>query len=250
MSFSVKLFSSPSDFASLNSADLSEQFANISARATGGKLWREYQPGIDGWRDYFTGKGGRPEEYDRLVVIYSESKIVHFTAIKKLKIESWDVYWTFVSITHPEFQKNSLLGLAMTKLFDIDWLKQNGNAFYICRTPNPIVYESFRQFSFLIEKLGFNSSFYPKIVSSDQIEAPSSSVCEFAHKVAKMISPECEFSDIDFVIRGYYKKYGFLYKEHYFKSNNKVVNSYIKNILDHDNQDGILLINEVTPNDL
>jgi len=236
----LKVLDRPQEMKPQYAEHLAGAFAEISARATGGKDWQVYSPGQDGWRDYYASPGGRPRDYARLVVGYAGERVVHFTALDVLQIGGYDVIWFHIAITEPEFQGAGVLLKAVAALLDPMWMERFSSTVHVVfRTPNPIVYESLQAIPPPLRWRIVGR--YPEIKETGLPEAPEE-IRSFAKAVAARLSPECPYDSERFVIKGYFKKYGALYQNLNFPCRNPVTSSFFKQQLDELNQDGLLTI--------
>jgi GNAT superfamily N-acetyltransferase len=244
-SYRAEVIPRPAELTAERIEELTQQFSDISWRATGGPDWQSYPPARDGWYGYYCEPGGRPQDYDRLVLVYEGDQLVHFTGLTVFRPDPQDVsfIWVHVAITLPEYQGHGLLRLAIETILDPAWLKGFGRElFFIFRTPNSIVYEAMRNIARGFEADGIRvEAWYPEINQAGEMDAIPDEVRRMAIRVAQRISPECEFRPDIFVIRGYYKRYGPLYKEHSFPCQNPATRAYFQRNLDNSNQDGLFI---------
>ena len=87
------------------------------------------------------------------------------------------------------------------------------------------------------------STWYPQITEDGQLKPVPEDVRAMAAKLAKTLSPECEWDAEAFVIRGYFKKFGPLYSNTVqFPCRIVGTRDYFAKNVHLDTQDGLLVI--------
>jgi hypothetical protein len=229
---------------------LTQEFTEVSLRASGGRDWINYVPGHVGWKDFYQTEGARPQDYDRLVLIYAGTELVHFIALNVFWLdEKHPIIWLHVAITDPVHQGSGLLRMSSRALLTADWMKTVAPiAYAVFRTPNPIVYEAMKAFC----ADHFNTSdlrvraWYPLINECGELEAVPENVRAMATALAKTLSPDCPWDADHFVIKGYFKKFGPLYSSDVqFPCRVVGTRDYFTRNVHLQTQDGLLVICEI-----
>jgi hypothetical protein len=231
-------------------AYLTDQFSLISWKATGGQNWQEYIPAKEGWAKYYKSEGGRPQDYDRLIILYdAQGKVIHFTGLTILNVGDERIIWVHVTITDPKDQGTGVLNKALIKLFDFEWMRSLcASPKIIFRTPNPIVYNAMRSNVKHLQALHQNllMDYFPKISDEGDLDPIPSEIQELGKSISKLISPTREFLPDKFIIKGYYKDYGALYSDHKFNSYLSELQNFFRDHLDDENEDGFFILINVT----
>lgn len=242
--YRIEVIDRPSELDHDRSVSLAQAFTQLSAQATGGPDWKTYRPGFDGWRDYYDSKGGRPHDYDRLVLAWFGRDLVHFSGAKVVSIpKGVTLVWFQIAITDPHHQSGGLLLRAIDSLLAAPWLRTlEGDLFAVFRTPNPIVYEAMRA----VARAPFSGwrikEWYPQITGPDSIAPVPPAVADLARRIASTLSPDRPFKPATFVIDGYFKEYGPLYKTLEFPCRNEATKAFFARNLDDSNQDGLMTL--------
>lgn len=243
---SLKLFENPSLLSKEEVDKFTKEFSLISWKATGGEHWETYLPAKEGWERYYLEEGSRPQDYDRLVVVFDENnKVIHFTGLTIFETQYEKIVWVHIIITEPEYQGNGFLKNVLFKLFDEQWLRSLGKELIVMfRTPNPLVYYTMTQFSQLLIRKYKDISFdyHPKINRDGVIEEIPDHIQKLGQRISKLISPQREFIPSKFIIKGYYKDYGALYENHDFRIRNESLQNVFRQFLDDSNEDGFFII--------
>jgi hypothetical protein len=229
---------------------LMQEFAALSLKASGGRDWSTYVPGRVGWANYYSAEGARPQDYDRLVLVYDGSRLAHFIALNVIWLdEQHPVLWIHTAITDPADQGAGLLAQSSRALLAPDWMRTVAPVTYMAfRTPNPIIYEAMK--AFCLDHLSTDDlkvrAWYPQITEEGQMQAVPEEVCSMASTIAKTLSPECPWDEEHFVIRGYFKKYGPLYnKDVQFPCRVAGTQNFFAQNVHLQTQDGLLVICEM-----
>ena len=232
---------------------LTRDFVELSLKASGGRDWNTYVPGQVGWVNYYRTEGARPQDYDRLALVYAGSHLAHFTALNVLWLdEAHPVLWIHVAITDPRHQGSGLLSMSTRALLAPEWMRSVAPVTYpVFRTPNPVVYEAMRAFA--STHLGSPEirvrSWHPQIAEDGRLRAVPDDVRSMATTLAKTLSPDCPWDEDHFVIRGYYRQFGPLYSEDtQFPCRVAGTREYFAEHVHLDTQDGLLVICEVETN--
>jgi hypothetical protein len=213
--YRLELVSDPKTLSMGRRQVLIEEFTELSVKASGGRNWSNYVPGKVGWADYYQTEGARPQDYDRLALVYAGDRLAHFIALNVFWLEQkYPILWIHIAITDPVHQGAGILTMSSRALLSADWLKTVAPVTYaVFRTPNPIVYEAMKAFCLDHRNTGAMkaTAWYPRINEHGQLDAVPEDVRSMASNIAKMLSPECPWDPEHFVIRGYFKKFGPLY---------------------------------------
>ena len=250
--FSFNLIDSPQNLDDDTIKFYTKEFTDISIKATGGEDFINYAPAVDGWTKYYLEKGNRPQDYDRLIVVQNEfGSVIHFTGLTLFDYKDKNIIWVHITISNPSHHGDILLKRAWYSLFDLNWInKMNKEVVIIFRTPNPLVYHSMHRFISIMEKTisTVKYDFYPKINELGVTEEIPDEIKDFGYDLSKLISPDREFIKDKFIIKGYYKDYGALYKNHNFKIKNTELQNKFRNELDDTNEDGIFVLIKIKSN--
>jgi hypothetical protein len=232
---------------------LSKEFTELSVKASGGRDWSLYVPGRVGWTKYYQSAGARPQDYDRMVLVYAGEQLAHFIALNVFWLhDEHPILWIHIAITDPAYQGAGLLTESSTALLAADWLKTVSPVSYaVFRTPNPIVYEAMK--AFCLDHLSTGdlkvSTWYPDISDEGQLRPMTDKVHFLASDIAKSLSPECLWDSEHFVIRGYFKKFGPLYNtDMKFPCRVLGTRTYFEQHVHLRTQDGLLVIFELNTN--
>lgn len=248
-SYQLQIIDAPSRLSPSARDKLRADFIEVSCRATGGANWQTYAPARDGWTAYYNCDGGRPEDYERISLAYSaDGQLVHFCAVNRLQTEAACLVWFHIAITDPAHQALGILLSSLQALLSPDWLKSLPHPVYVMfRTPNPGVYNAVRTIYRHFVPRGLRSTgCYPQIVSGTQIATVPPGVVALARRAVQIISPECEFVSEKFVVKGYFKRFGPLYRDWDFNCHDSNVRAYFNASLDSRNQDGLLVLFGIT----
>jgi hypothetical protein len=244
----LELHTSPASLPEAKLLELIDAFVDLSARTTGGEDWRSYRPALDGWRQYYSSPGARPQDYDRLVLIYDEDLLIHFTGVIQLMLApSRPLVFIRSAMTLREYHGAGLLKSAILAVFSPRWLQElagsSEEVFFALRTANPIVYEATRN---LVADYAPNPflefTMFPQISDGGGLAPMPDEIRAIAQRTVEMTSPGCQFLPETFVNKGYYKMYGALYKEPVFPCRNPVTQEYFNRVVDYSNQDGIIML--------
>ena len=248
--YRLEVVSDPKGLGIDRRAALSQEFVDLSLKASGGASWSTYVPGQVGWVNYYQTEGARPQDYDRLAMVYAGDQLAHFLALNVFWLDdTHPMLWIHVAITDPAHQGSGLLTMSTRALLAADWLRTVAPVTYpVFRTPNPVVYESMRAFA--QNHLGSTElrvrGWFPQISEAGQLQAVPADVRAMAAELAKKLSPDCEWDGEHFVIRGYYKQFGPLYShDTQFPCRVAGTRDYFARNVHLDTQDGLLVICEV-----
>jgi len=228
--------------------ELIDAFVELSARSTGGEDWRNYRPAVDGWRQYYSSPGARPQDFQRLILIYDGDLLIHFTGVVQHELSPAEpLIFIRSSMTLLEYQGAGLLRTAILSIFSPAWLRELATAYpevtVAMRTANPVVYEAARN---LVEgyagQPGLSFSLVPRIEPGARIAPVPERIVDLAQRTVATISPGSTFLPDVFINKAYYKKYGALYKEPTFPCRNPVTQEFFDRWVDYSNQDGILIL--------
>jgi hypothetical protein len=239
----------PAGLTEQKSKELTDTFVSLACQTTGGEDWQSYRPAIEGWREYYTTPGARPQDFDRIVLIYDEDQLVHFTGVTRFDLDpSHHFVYIRIAMTLKQYHRAGLLRSAVLSVLSPEWIKHNGEFYFVSRTANPVIYETTRQFAREFSATSdLDLTMYPQITEECELEPMPDEIRDLAGRVAEKISPGCGLDPSTFLNRGYYKRFGPIYKEPVYYSHNPVTNRYFEQTLDHSNQDGILLLIHVQP---
>lgn len=244
--YRLEVISEPHSLSPEREKQLIDAFINLSCKASGGENWEIYQPAREGWTEFYKGKGGRPSDYDRLVLAYDGDELIHFTGLQVLRIEpDYILLWIHIAITDPAYQGSGALMHSLLELLHPDWLLTLDRFTHVIfRTPNPIVYEAMRAFArhYSSSPRMRVTAYYPKIKPDGTREAVPEEIQDVMLRAAKVLSPECPYDSDSFVIKGYFKRFGSLYKDTDFPCRVEGTKRYFEHYLDGSNQDGLLVM--------
>lgn len=248
-SYRVHIVTEPASLSEEKSKELTDAFVNLACQTTGGEDWQSYQPAIEGWREYYTSPGARAHDFDRIVLIYDDDQLVHFTGVTRFNFDtSHNFVYIRIAMTLKQYHREGLLRRAVLSVFSPEWMKRFGEFYFVSRTANPVIYETTRYF---VRAFSANSdldlTMYPQITTDCELDPMPDDIRDLAVRVAEKISPGCGLDPKTFVNKGYYKRFGPIYKEPVYYSHNPVTNRYFEHTLDHSNQDGILILIHVKP---
>jgi hypothetical protein len=245
--YRVEVIEQPKTLSTERCSALTQEFTDLSVKASGGRDWSTYVPGRVGWANYYQTEGARPQDYDRMVLVYAGNELAHFIALNVFWLdEKHPILWIHIAITDPAHQGAGILTMSSTALLSADWLKTVAPITYaIFRTPNPIVYEAMK--AFCLDHLNSDdvkvSTWYPQINERGQLEPLPEDIRTMAAKLAKTLSPECPWDAEHFVIRGYFKKFGPLYSNTVqFPCRVAGTRNYFEQNVHLETQDGLLVI--------
>jgi hypothetical protein len=245
--FRLEVISEPKALSAERLTVLRQEFTDLSLRASGGRNWSSYLPGQIGWADFYQTEGARPQDYDRLALVYAGTQLAHFIALNVFWLDKkYPILWLHVAITDPVHQGAGLLTMSSRALLAPDWMKTVGSVVYaVFRTPNPIVYEAMKAFCahyFNTRDLKVRA-WYPQINEHGQLEAVPEEVSAMAAAIAKTLSPDCPWDHEHFVIKGYFKKFGPLYSSDVqFPCRVAGTRDYFARNVHIQTQDGLLVI--------
>lgn len=228
--------------------ELIDAFVELSARTTGGEDWRSYRPALEGWREYYNAPGARPQDYDRLVLIYDGDQLIHFAGVVELELApSRPLIFIRSAMTLKEYHGAGLLKSSILTIFSPSWLQSLARSaeevFFAIRTANPIVYEATRTLlSGLTSHPELEFSLFPEIRDGGRLAPVPEEIRDIAIRTVEKTSPGCVFVPDTFVNKGYFKMYGALYKEPVFPCRNPATQQYFNQVVDYSNQDGILIL--------
>lgn len=246
--FRIEVINDPPGLPEERQRELIESFIELSARTTGGADWRTYRPALDGWREYYNSPGARPQDFERLILIYDGDMFIHFTAVVRIEHASEPLLFIRSGFTHNDYHGTGLLKTAILTIFSPIWLQELTDSYpkttIAIRTANPVVYEAARH---LVEHLGSQStaiefSIFPEILPGGALAPVPQQIVDLAQRTVAIVSPGSTFLPELFVSKGYYKQFGPLYKESDFPCRNPATREFFERWVDHSNQDGILIL--------
>lgn len=245
--YRVEVVSEPKKLSEERRKVLSQEFTDLSVKASGGRNWSTYVPGKVGWADYYQTEGARPQDYDRMVLAYSGDQLAHFIALNVFWLdEKHPILWIHIAITDPVHQGAGILTMSSRALLTADWLKSVAPVTYaVFRTPNPVVYEAMK--AFCLDHLNMGDlkvrAWYPEITEDSQLKTMPEEIRSLASTIARTLSPECPWDLEHFVIRGYFKKFGPLYSnDMQFPCRITGTRNYFAQNVHLQTQDGLLVI--------
>ena len=246
--FRIEIIEKPSTLPPEKCVQLIEDFVRLAYQTTGGDQWEKYEPAIKGWREYYTAAGARPQDYDRLLLIYDGSVLVHFTGLILFDHASCRFVYIRTAMTLKQYHGAGLLRTAILALLSKEWLRSLGEAYLVLRTANPIVYEATTHIvnAYLADST-LSFACYPKINSEAELDPVPPHIQALAAAVAEKTSPEAVFIPRTFINKGYFKMYGALYKDSAFPCRNPATLRFFQKHVDYSNQDGILMLIHMRP---
>lgn len=246
--FKTKVFNNPKVLTEEQTEKYIKELSFIAWKATGGANWEDYMPSKEGWAKFFSTKGGRPQDYDRIILLFDEDdKIVHFTGLTIFEVEGKKVVWVHVTLTDPKYQGQGVLNQSISNLINHEWIAELGSeALFIFRTPNPIVYHAMRKLTEYYEMdKRFKLDFYPKINEEGDIDPVPENIQLLGQKISKVISPDREFVSSKFVIKGYYKSLGAIFTDHKFSTKDSPIQRCFDKNVDASNEDGMFILVQI-----
>jgi hypothetical protein len=225
---------------------ITDGLIEVTWRAVRGPDPAYFETSFEGWTSFYAETGNRVEDYDRLLLIYIDGRLIHFTGIMSLQLsKELSIVWAHISATDPDHQGRGVLSRSLAALVDIDWLRSfPGRTYVVCRTPNPLIYEAMRKVIGMVP--AWEPMFHPKINADGSVERPAEEARRVAEQIAFRLSPECDFDSETFVMRGFLKKYGEIYREIPPPSRKEGTTRFFDQHIDIGNQDALLVIFEVT----
>ena len=248
-SLRLDILTEPASLPKPKCDELIDAFVELSYQTTGGDDWQSYRPAIEGWREYYNAVGARPQDYDRLVLIYDGDLLVHFTGVTRFRLgPSLDFTWMRSSMTLRKHHGGGMLKMAILSVFSPEWLRELGETCFVVRTANPIVYEATRNLSLgLAASHNLSFTWYPEINIAGELDPVPDGIRDLAWRVAKKTCPGCDFIRETFVNKGYFKRFAPLYREPAFPCDNAATKKYFESVVDYSNQDGILVLIHMRP---
>lgn len=224
--------------------ELLRALVRVSALATSrGDL--SYQPALEGWRRYYGTRGDRPQDYDRLSLVYANDELVSIAALKLLttRLEApVDVIWLQLILTAPEFQQTAATVRALSGLLLArDFQGRLRGGYLVARTPNPLVYEATRRLRAWANRrseIEF-SSVLPAITAAGELAPVPDAHRAALNDIVGLISRPEKFNRDTFVVSGYYAAFGALYKDYTFACTSPEVRDYFARHVRWDTQDGL-----------
>lgn len=239
-----QLITHPAALPEAEIARLTNEFTELSRKTTSYGDGN-YLPALVGWRKYYEYEGARPNDYTRLSLVYHGETLISCTAIKKLTLNdatNADLIWLQLAMTLPKYQRSVIAATSLLKMLDDNFLNLLSQGYLVVRTPNPMVYEMVRRFLPIFAHKGLTGRLFPVINRTATIEDISENEKTEIVEVLRRISPNTPFDATTFVIGGYYKQFGALYKKYDFYCRNTKVKDYFDKHLRCDNQDGIAIV--------
>jgi hypothetical protein len=245
--YRLEVIANPKTLAADRCRVLSEEFTDLSVKASGGRNWSTYVPGRTGWANYYQTEGARPQDYDRMVLVYAGDQLAHFIALNVFWLdEKHPILWIHIAITDPAHQGAGILTMSSEALLSAEWLATVAPVTYaVFRTPNPIVYEAMKAFGRdHASSEGMRVvAWYPDISEQGKLEPLPEDIRAAGAKIAKTLSPECPWDAEHFVIRGYFKRFGPLYDtEIEFPCRVTGTRDFFSQNVHLETQDGLLVI--------
>ena len=242
--FHTVLIERPSALDPKQCEELTKRLVELSRRATAGVNWREYAPGEHGWIAYYAAPGNRVQDYDRIVFVEDQERILHALCVQTLTLNDYRVIWIHIALTDMSHHDSGLLATAAQSMFSREWLSTlKPPCVAVFRTPNPIAYEAVRT---LASRLTPGSRVFPEIDASGQLVPVPDGIRDLVTKLSAELSPRCAFNSETFVLKGYFKDFGALYSDFNFPCRNPAVASYFDRYLDRSNMDGLLAVVQLT----
>jgi hypothetical protein len=239
--YDIRLVTDPNALGPEQAARLTSDFVDVSWRATGGPAWEAYTVAKAGWEKYYADVGNRPEDYNRLALVYYRGRLIHFTGVQVVALdERVRLVWVHVAITDPAHQGKGALALAAKGMFDRRWLgEMPAGTLLVFRTPNPIAYEAMRSLATLVLP---NPRWYPNIADDGRAEPVPDDVRDLAVRISSKLSPESRFDPDTFVVHGYYGRYGDLYRQYDFPCRNQSIKRYFDAHVNERAHEGIMVL--------
>lgn len=234
----------PATLSEVEVARLTNELTELSRKTTSYGDGN-YLPALTGWRKYYEYHGARPNDYSRLSLVYDRETLISCSAVKKLTLSdatNTDLIWLQLAMTLPKYQRSGIAATSLLKMLDDDFLSLLSQGYLVVRTPNPMVYEMVRRFLPIFAHKGLTGRLFPVIKCATAIEDISENEKVEIVEVLRRISPNSPFDTTTFVIGGYYKQFGALYKKYDFYCRNTDVREYFGKHLRCENQDGIAIV--------
>jgi hypothetical protein len=235
----VSLVDQPGALSPSARSELTAKLVDLSWRATAGAAGESYEVGQRGWEAYYGSVGNRVSDYDRMVLVEQDERLLHAMCVQTLRLGDTTLVWIHIAITDPAYHASGLLGLAAAAMFAPGWLGTlPAPRAAVFRTPNPIAYEAVRA---LAPRLSARAQVYPQIEASGVLSPTPERVRALCQQVSAQLSPGCEFDPETFVLRGYYKQFGALYSSFDFPCRSPGVAKYFSKALDAKGMDGLVI---------
>jgi hypothetical protein len=245
-SLSCKVIARPTELGAEHVAELRRQMVELSVLATcQGEL--SYRPAVDGWSRYYTAPGNGPSDYARLSLVYANGDLVSLAALKLMKTRaepSVDIIWLQLTLTAPEYQRTTATVRALSQLLiDPAFQGELHRGYLVVRTPNPLVYEAARRLRTWLNKRGILrfQLVIPTIQRDGSISPMPEEHKDKLNEIVSMISRPENFNPDTFVVSGYYRAFGELYKNYNFRCKNEEVRSYFARNVQCATQDGLFI---------
>src|ERR1044072_950200 len=182
--FRTIIVNDPANLPESECKELINAFVELSYKTTGGRDWESYRPAIEGWKDYYNAVGARPQDYNRLVLIYDHQTLVHFTGVTLFELEPEHRFvWMRSSMTLKQYHGAGLLKTAILAVLSPEWLRHLGEVYFIIRTANPIVYEATRNLvrDYAADPdLGLDWNLYPEINDAGELDPVPNEIRDLA----------------------------------------------------------------------
>lgn len=236
-----EIIAQPSKLRGSDLEELTEAFCDVSIRASSFGA-RSYMPAVCGWRAYYSDTG-RPDRFDLIGLARNHSgHVIAIVAYKNYTIAGKPVCWWQTTLTLPEYQGAGVTKDLLRHVITAEFAAQYCSGYFVIRTPNPVVYTLAQSMARYLSTLGFQGCLYPRISDSQRIEPVPSAVMSDVRAILAAVASATPFDEGTFVLSGYYRKYGQLYRHYEFDCADPMVRNYFKANTSAQGMDGLFLL--------
>jgi hypothetical protein len=234
----VELVASPRTLPTSRANEITNGMIDLTWRACRGGDEGKWDLIRDGWQEYYDAGGSRAEDYDRLVLVYANERMVQFSGmmVKRMRPDV-TLLWYHVACTDPAFQGAGAFGAALRLIVDPDWCRSFPEPTYIVfRTPNPVIYVTGYRY---VASISDEWDYQPKITPGAKIEPLPRAVHELARRMSATIAPGSEYDADTFVVRDFLGRHGAIYRTPAPPAKDATVNEYFETHLRRQPQDAL-----------
>src|SRR5437870_12132061 len=135
----IELVESPPTLPAARANEITNGMIDLTWRACRGADQGKWDLIRDGWQEYYDAGGSRAEDYERLVLVYADERMVQFSGmmVKRMRPDV-TLLWYHVACTDPAFLGAGAFGAALPLIVDPDWSRSSPDPTYIVfRTSAP-----------------------------------------------------------------------------------------------------------------
>lgn len=233
----VRLVRDPRELTPDEAARLAVGFAEITWRATRGAAQR-FDEARAFWLGYYTTFGNRPEDYDLLLLVEDDDRVVSVVAVNLVTVDIGCLFWLHFAYTEPEYQGRGVLRIASATLAAIS-AELPSPTYAVCRTLNPTVYDIMIGAAGAVPERA--TTFHPQLTADGDALAVPDETRRLATRIAQVLSPTCDYDPTHFVIRGFFSEIRHLIGLRYPPSRSTATNRYFERHCDYARGDGSLI---------